>query len=154
MQCVTLIDLQILDHSWIPEISPTWWWCLILLICYWPGLLIFFESFSSMIISDFVVVQLLSHVWFLAVPWTAACQASLSFTISWTLLKFMSIDSMILFNHFFLCHPLLLLSIFPSIRIFSSESALHMRCWHKVLELQLQSLQWIFSVDFISDTRL
>ena len=63
-----------------------------------------------------------------AVPWTAACQASLSFTISQSLLKFMSIESVMPSNHLLLCCPLLLLpSIFPSIRIFSSESALHIR---------------------------
>ena len=61
-------------------------------------------------------------------PWTAARQASLSFTISWSLLKLMSIESVIPSNHLILCHPLLLLpSIFPSIRVFSSESALHIR---------------------------
>ena len=57
-------------------------------------------------------------------PWIAAHQASLSFTISWNLLKFMSIESVMLSNHLILCHPLLLLSIFPSIRVFPSESAL------------------------------
>ena len=63
--------------------------------------------------------------------WTAACQASLSFTISWSLLKLMSIKSMMSCKHLILCHPLFLLtSIFPSIRIFSSESALHIK-WPK-----------------------
>ena len=58
-------------------------------------------------------------------PWTAACQASLSFTIYQTLLKFMSIESMMLSNHLLLYRPLLLLpSLFPSIRVFSNESAL------------------------------
>ena len=57
-------------------------------------------------------------------PWIAAHQPSLSFTISWNLLKFMSIESVMLSNHLILCHPLLLLSIFPSIRVFPSESAL------------------------------
>ena len=62
---------------------------------------------------------------------TAACQASLSFTISWSLLKLMSIESIMPSNHLVLCRPLLLLpSIFPSIRVFSSESALHIR-WPK-----------------------
>ena len=64
----------------------------------------------------------------LAIPWTAACQASLSFTISQSLLRFMSLESVIPSNHLILCHPLLLLpSIFSSIRVFSSESALHIR---------------------------
>ena len=73
-----------------------------------------------------VVVQLLSPVWHFAILWTVACQASLFFTVSWSLLKLMSIESVMLSNHLILCHPILLLpSIFPSIRIFSSESALH-----------------------------
>ena len=64
-------------------------------------------------------------------PWIAACQAFLSFTISWSLLRFMGIESMVLSNRLILCHPILLLpSIFLSIRVFSSESALHIR-WPK-----------------------
>ena len=66
-----------------------------------------------------------------ATPWTAACQASLSFTISRSLLKLMSIELLMPFSHLVLCHPLLLLpSIFPSIRVFSKESVLHIR-WPK-----------------------
>ena len=66
-----------------------------------------------------------------AFPWTVDFQTSLSSTVSCSLLKFMSIESVILSNHFILCHPLLLLlSIFPSIRVFSNESALHIR-WLK-----------------------
>ena len=76
-------------------------------------------------------VQLLSCVWLFATPWTTTPQASLSITNSWSLLKLMSIESVMPSNHFILCHPLLLLpSIFPSIRIFSSESLLRMR-WPK-----------------------
>ena len=60
-------------------------------------------------------------------PWTAACQTSLSFTVSPSLLKPMSIELMRPFNHFILCCHLLLPSIFPSIRVFSNESALHIR---------------------------
>ena len=75
-----------------------------------------------------VVVQSLSHVWLFPAPWTAACQASLSFTISQSLLKFMSIESVMLSNHLILCHPLLLLpSLFPRIRVFSNEPVL--RIW-------------------------
>ena len=75
-----------------------------------------------------VVVQSLRCVWLFETPWAAAHQASLSFTISWSLLKFMSIVSVMLSNHLILCHPLLLLSsIFPSIRVFSNESALCIR---------------------------
>ena len=64
---------------------------------------------------QFSSVQSLSHVQFVATPWTAACQASLSITNSWSLLKLMSIESVMPSNHLILCHPLLLLpSIFPS----------------------------------------
>ena len=74
------------------------------------------------------VFQSLGHVWLFAIPWTAARQASLSFTISWSFLKLMSINLVIASNHLILCHPLLLLpSIFFSIRVFSSESALCIR---------------------------
>ena len=79
----------------------------------------------------FVVVQSLSHVHLFAIPCTAAHRASLSFTISWSLLRLMSIESVMPSNHLILCHPLLFLpSIFPSIRVFSSELALHIR-WPK-----------------------
>ena len=82
---------------------------------------------------QFSSVQLLSHVQLFATPWTAACQASLSFTMSQSLLKLMSTESMMPSNHLILCHPLLLLpSIFPSIRVFSNESVLHIR-WPKYL---------------------
>ena len=77
-----------------------------------------------------IAVQSLSHVRLFATPWTAVCQASLSFTISWSLLKFMSIESMMPSNHLILCHPLFLPSIFPSIKDFSNESALCIR-WPK-----------------------
>ena len=61
--------------------------------------------------------------------WTTACQASLSFTISWSLLRFINTELVMLANHFVHCLPLLLLpSVFPSIRIFSNESAFHIRC--------------------------
>ena len=76
----------------------------------------------------FVVIQSLSHAQLFAIPWTAAPRASLSLTISWSSLKFMSIEFVMPSNHLILCHSLLLLpSIFPSIRIFSSESALCIR---------------------------
>ena len=79
----------------------------------------------------FTSVQLLSHVRLFATPWTTACQASLSVTNCWSLLKFMSIESMMPSNHLILCHPLLLLlSIFPRIRVFSNELILHIR-WPK-----------------------
>ena len=77
------------------------------------------------------VPQSFSHVWFFLTPWIAAHQASLSITNSWSLLKPMSIESVMPSSHLILCRPLLLLSpIPPSIRVFSSESALCIR-WPK-----------------------
>ena len=74
---------------------------------------------------------MLSRVQLFATPWTAAHQVSLSFTISWSLLKLMSIELVMPSNHLILCHPLLLLSsVFPRIRVFSNESALRIR-WPK-----------------------
>ena len=76
-----------------------------------------------------IVAQSLSQVSLYETPWTAARQASLSFTISWSLLKLMSIGSVMPSNHLFLCRPLLFLpSIFPRIRVFSNELALRIRC--------------------------
>ena len=75
-----------------------------------------------------IVVQALSHARLFATPWTAGCQASLSITNSWSLLKLMSTESVMPSNHLILCcHLLLLPSIFPSIRVFSNESVLHIR---------------------------
>ena len=80
---------------------------------------------------EYVVVHLLTHVRLFVTPWTAAWQASLSFTVSQSLLKLMSIESVMPSNHLILCYPLLLLpSIIPSIRVFSNELALHIR-WPK-----------------------
>ena len=81
-------------------------------------------------------VQLLSHVQLFVIPWTAARQASLSTTNSRSLLKLMPFESVIPSNHLILCRPLLLPSIFPSIRVFSKELALHIR-WPKY---------WSFSI--------
>ena len=79
---------------------------------------------------SFSSVQSLSRAQLFVTPWTAACQASVSITNS-QLLKLMSIESVMPSNHLILCHPLLLLpSIFPSIRVFSNESVLHIR-WPK-----------------------
>ena len=79
---------------------------------------------------SFTVVQLLSHVGLFA-TWTAALQASLSFTVSLGMLKLRPIELLMSSNHLILCHPLLILpSIFPSIKVFSSELALHIR-WSK-----------------------
>ena len=85
----------------------------------------------------FGVVQSLSHVQVFAIPGTAALQASLSFTVSRSLLKLTSIESVMPCNHVILSRPLLLLpSMYPSIRVFSSELALHIR-WPKY---------WSFSI--------
>ena len=73
-------------------------------------------------------VQSLSHVRCFAALWTTARRTSVSFAISWSLLKLMSVESVMPFNHLILCHPLLLLpSVFPSIRVFSNELALCIR---------------------------
>ena len=66
---------------------------------------------------------------YFATPWSAACQVPLSFTISHSLLKFTSLELVMLSNHLTLCHPLLLPSVFASIKVFSSESVLHTRWW-------------------------
>ena len=93
-------------------------WCMVINECW----------LVSMIISS---VQLLSHVRLFATPWTAAHQASLSITNSWSLLKLMSIESVMLSNNLILCHPPFLPpSIFASIRVFSSELVLCIR-WPK-----------------------
>ena len=80
-----------------------------------------------------------------ATPWTTACQASLSITHSWSLLKLMSIRSGMPSNHLILCHPLFLPpSVFPSIRGFSSESVLHMQPYKL----------YAYSLFFVSSTRI
>ena len=82
-------------------------------------------------IAQFSSVQLLSRGWLFATPWTVVCQASLSITNSQSLLKLMSMESVMPPNHLILCYPLLLLpSIFPCSRVFYNESALHIR-WPK-----------------------
>ena len=96
------------------------------------------SSFKNQVISD----QSLNCVQLFAIPWTAACQASLSITNSLSLFKLMSIESVMPSKHFNLCHPLLLPpSIFPSTRVFSKVSSSHQVA--KVLEFQLphQSFQ-------------
>ena len=92
-----------------------------------------------------LVIQSLSRVQLSATSWTAARQASLSFTVFRSLLSFMSTESAMLSNHLFLCHPLLLLpSVFPNIRVFPSESALPIR-QSKYQNLGLSSLTFMFS---------
>ena len=95
-------------------------WLLLFVLSYHLG----FSQFSQS-------VQLLSRVQHFAIPCTAACQASLSITMSWNLVKHMSIEWVMPSNHLILCHPLLLLPlILPSIRVFSNESAIGIR-WTK-----------------------
>ena len=89
------------------------------------------HSVSESLVTFVIVVPSFIHARLFATLWTVAHQASLSFTISQSLLKLMSIQSVMPSNHFFFCHPLLLLpSIFPTVRVFSSESALCIR-WPK-----------------------
>ena len=87
--------------------------------------------FHTKLRKQFSSVQSLSHVRLFATPWITACQGSLSITNSWGSLKLTSIESVMPSSHFILCHPLFLLPpIFPSITVFSNESALHIR-WSK-----------------------
>ena len=102
------------DYSYYTRTSQVTWLC----------------SFSTSIIS-FSSVQLLSHVWLFATPWTAAHQASLFITNSQSLLKLMSVESVMPSNHLTLCCLLLLLpSVVPNVKVFSNESVLHIR-WPK-----------------------
>ena len=81
--------------------------------------------FTRLVVSNSFRFSILVEVQLFVTLWTAACQASLSFIISWNVLKLKSIESMMPSNYLILCHPLLFLpSIFPSIRVFSNESAL------------------------------
>ena len=96
---------------------------------------------------QFSSVQSLSRVWLFVTPWTAARQASLSITSSQSLLKLMSIESVMPSNHLILCHPLLLLpSVFPSIKVFSNQSVLHIR-WPEYWSMN----EWIFITMNIQD---
>ena len=92
-------------------------------------------------LKELIVVQSVSHVLLFVIPWTAAGKASLSFSVFLSLLKFMSIESVMPSNHLILSCPLLLPSVFPSVRVFSSESTLHIR-WPKY---------WSFSSSPFSD---
>ena len=95
-------------------------------------LLIVFDRSSSEVVASEITWHAssveFSRVWLFVTPWTAAHQASLSITNSWSFLKFMSIELVLPSSHFILCHPLILPpSIFPSIRVFSNESVLRIR---------------------------
>ena len=114
-------------------------WDFIVVVLYSNYFCVFLQIKESMFITivhlsksfALFVVQLLSHVRFFATPWTTAHQASLSFTVFWSLCKPMSIESVMPSNHLIFCCSLLLLpSIFPSIRVFSNELVLHIK-WPK-----------------------
>ena len=128
----------------------------IISLLWWKSLLrfsVFISSLSTTLETIFcifdAVIQLLSHVQLFVAPWIAACQASLFFTISLSLLKLMFIEWVMPSNHLILCHPLLLLpSIFPSITHLQWVSSWH--CVAKVLELQLQPQSFNECSGFIS----
>ena len=129
----SMIAVEIVKTGWIMSIFWRWsWWdvgseqkqkftdaC-----TKWSSFCFCFCFFQ------FSSLQSLSCIRLFATPWTAACQASLSITNSWSWLKLVSIESIMPSNHLILCHPLLPPSIFPSIRVFSNESALCIR-WPK-----------------------
>ena len=121
-----LLELMVpLGSSYVPSRPPL---CQQSLLPQAPGSP---QVTSTCFFLPIVGVQLLSHVWLLETPWTAARQLPLSSTISQSLLKFMPTESVMLSNHLILCHPLLLLSsIFPSIRVFPNQSAMRIR-WPK-----------------------
>ena len=101
--------------------------CRQILYCWAPG----DSPYNTEYYISIIIVQLPSCVQLLATSWTVACQTSLSCTIFQSLPKFMSIESLMPSRHLILCHPLLLLpSVFPSIRVFSNELAVHIR-WPK-----------------------
>ena len=97
---------------------------------------------SSSLSYELIIAQSLCHVWLFVTPWTAACQAFLSFTVSQSLLKLLPTESVMPSNYLILCCPLLLLpSVFPKIRVFSNESALCIRWpkyWASVLPISIQ----------------
>ena len=121
--------------------------CVCVCVLGWDGYFATTKQFSESTCS----VPSLSHVWLFATLWITAHHASLSITISWSLLNFMSIVSVMPFIHLIVCHPLLLQpSIFPSLRVFFQwVSSLYQVA--KVLELQLQhqSFQWTPRTDFL-----
>ena len=120
-----------------------WEWHRSVLLWLWNCL--FLPLIFSFLIVHVVSVQL-SHVQLFATPWTAARQVSLSITNSQSLLKLMSIESVMLSKHLILCHPLLLLpSIFLSIRVFSNESILHIgwpKYWSFSINIPMNIQDW------------
>ena len=152
----TVSDRKRLDGSQVSltlrqnSIMPSWWlplmvtssWAMSLVFPNDLSLMLFFffplvillltsmeeQTTASACAYHYVVVELLSHVWLFVTPWTAAHQASLSFTISQSLLKLLSIESVTPSDHLMFCRPLLLLpSVFSSIRVFSNGKGLHIR---------------------------
>ena len=122
----------------------------------WNKIVCTFIWIRLLLLSMIVGVHSLSCVWLFANSWNTPHQALLSSTLSWRLMKFTSIESMMLSNHLILCQPLLLSSVFSSIRDFSNESGLFQLVGSssqvaKLLELQLQqqSDQWMYSVNFL-----
>ena len=135
--CISWIDRQILYYwiTWDTHIRKYVHIKSCLFLIQWTFIkhTLFYKHFiSHKKQKKFSSIQSLSCVRLFATPWTAAHQASLSITNSWSLLTLMSFESVMPSNHLILCHPLLLLtSIFPSIRVFSNESILHIR-WPKI----------------------
>ena len=114
-----LISLELFGQCVVSSVSDSSLFQLVLVL----------KVYRPLPMLQFSSVQSLSRVRLFVTPWTAACQASLSITSSWSLLNLMSIKSVMPSNHLILCHPLLLPpSIFPSTRVFSNESVLHIRC--------------------------
>ena len=130
--CVILNKLLHVSGPWMPHLGSRSLWCC---LCSVAMRIKRTNSYTVLRrVSDivfFVVVQSLSHVCLVVTPWTAARQAPLSSAVSQSLLKFMSIESLMLYNHLILCCCLLFLpSVFPSIRVFANELPLCMR-WPK-----------------------
>ena len=121
------------------------------MFCLWKISIHFLRPYGGWVSLSFFAcissVQSLSRVWLFATPWTAAHQASLSITSSQSLLKLMSIESVMPSSHLILCHLLLLLpSVFPSIKVFSNQSVLHIR-WPEYWSMN----EWIFITMNIQD---
>ena len=134
-QFVSSYSFQCIDLS--PPRLRLFWRCLLLLMLLWIAWLSFF--IFQIFISVFSSVQSLSRVQLFATPWTSACQPSLSITNCWSLPKPMFIELVMPSNHLILSRPLLLLpSIFPSIRVFSNESAFCIK-WPKYWSFSFKS---------------
>ena len=145
MESQSQFCVQLKKGSWIVSLYPVSLFESILELKLWfnQDLIVF----GLFIISS---VQSLSCIQLFATPWTAARQASLSITNSQSLLKLMSIVSVMPSNHLILCSPLLLpSSIFPSIKVFSRVSCLHWVARELEFQLPHQSFQWIFRTDFL-----